>query len=190
LLTHYVVQSEQLIRILHPTDQPPHHQAIYIALLSSLAKAILLQAETEVTAEKRSAIPLAQVAFNLLDKLEGFADIFFAKLVQRVGGWPIPAVIPSADHDGTPWKAEAERTKAMGYRKSQTINDIETAGEYTTRIAGIMRVYFHILKIPPTQKPLHPMFQLPKYWVWVARLMSERGLLETTVAPQLLYSTC
>ncbi|KAF9458130.1 GLE1-like protein-domain-containing protein [Collybia nuda] len=179
---------DQLILILHPTDRPPHHEKIYTALLYSLAKAILLQAETEVTAEKRSAIPLAQVAFKLLEKLDGFAEIFFAKLTQRVGGWPIPAVIPTTDHDGTQWGADGDRIKAMGYRKSQIGEGLETTGEYTARISGIMRLYFHILKIEPTYRPLHPMFQLPRYWVWVSRLMDERGLLETAIAPHLLYT--
>jgi len=43
---------------------------MYFALLSSLAKSILFQAETEVTAEEKSAGPLAQVAFNLLERLD------------------------------------------------------------------------------------------------------------------------
>jgi nucleoporin GLE1 len=55
-----------------------------------------------VTAEKRSAIPLAQVTFNLLESLEHFPTIFFAKLVQRCGGWPIPFVVPQVDLDGNP----------------------------------------------------------------------------------------
>lgn len=158
--------------------------------MSSLSKAILLQAETEVVAEKRSAQPLAQVAFNLLETLEGFSEVFFAKLVQRVGGWAIPTVIPSADYDGRPWADEAERVKAMGYRKSSTGDDTESAAEYTTRVAGVMRVYFHILKVPPRRQPLQPTFQLPRYWMWCARMLGERGLLETGVAAQLLYSSC
>jgi len=51
----------------------------------------------------------------------------------------------------------------------------------------MMRVYFHILKTPVSQ-PLHPMFHLPRYWTWFARLLSNAVLLETAVAPQLLYS--
>jgi nucleoporin GLE1 len=159
-----------------------------MALLSSLTKAILLQAETEVTAEKRSAGPLAQVTFNLLDTLEHFADVFFAKLVQRVGGWPIPVVVPSADHDGKPWGDETQRTKAMGYRKGGDGSEVESVAEYSTRVAGIMRVYFHILKVPPRQQPLKPFFQLPRYWIWFARMMGEPGLLQTAVAPQIIYS--
>jgi len=132
-------------------------------------------------------MPLARVAFNLLDTLDHFPEIFFAKLVQRVGGWPIPAVVPAVDIDGKPWE---NRSKAMGYRKSENSDDLESPAEYGSRVSGIMRVYFHILKIPPRQQPLKPMFQLPRYWIWFARLMGERGLLETAIAPQLIYSRC
>ncbi|KAJ6611409.1 GLE1-like protein-domain-containing protein [Mycena sp. CBHHK59/15] len=172
--------------ILPPQRHPP---ILYTALLSSLAKTILLQAETEVTAEKKSAIPLANVTFSLLDRLETFADIFFAKLVQRCGGWPVPCVVPTTDHDGRPWTDEAERAKIMGYRKSVNEGlDRETVTEYTNRVAGLMRLYFHILKIAPQRRPLHPMFQLPRCWTWFARIMGERGLLETSVAAQLIYT--
>ncbi|EDR10205.1 uncharacterized protein LACBIDRAFT_318370 [Laccaria bicolor S238N-H82] len=177
--------SNQLVEIIRPSNGPAHHPAVYAALLSSLAKAILLQAETEVTAEKRSAMPLAKVAFNLLDTLDHFPEIFFAKLVQRVGSWPIPAVVPAVDIDGKPWE---NRSKVMGYRKSENSDDLESPAEYGNRVSGIMRVYFHILKIPPRQQPLKPMFQLPRYWIWFARLIGERGLLETAIAPQLIYT--
>ncbi|RDB15643.1 Nucleoporin gle1 [Hypsizygus marmoreus] len=179
--------STELLNIMRPPNMPAHDPHIYKALLSSLSKAILLQAETEVTAEKKSAKPLAQVAFNLLNTVPDFAEIFFAKLVQRTGGWPIPIVVPKEDIDEKPWKDEAARTKAMGYRKSSVSDDLESAAEYTTRVAGIMRVYFHILKIPPRQ-PLQAMFQLPRLWIWLSRLAGERGLLETAVAPQLIYT--
>ncbi|KAJ7274167.1 GLE1-like protein-domain-containing protein [Mycena rebaudengoi] len=172
--------------IMPPQRHPP---ILYTGLLSSLAKTILLQAETEVTAEKKSAIPLAQVAFTLLDRLETFPDIFFAKLVQRCGGWPIPVVIPTTDYDGRKWNGEEERTKVMGYRKTVEEGDArEGVVEYTNRVAGLMRLYFHILKLPPQRRPLHAMFQLPRYWTWFARLMGEPGLLETSVAAQLIYT--
>lgn len=183
----------QLYNIVKPPNSPPHEPVVYMALLSSLAKAILLQAETEVTAEKRSALPLAQVTFNLLGTLEHFPEVFFAKLVQRVGGWPVPIVVPSADHDGRPWKDEAERMKALGYRKTEDNSGgeaTESVADFSARVAGIMRVYFHILKIPPAggQRALKPVFQLPRYWIWFARVMSEPGLLQTAVAPQIISS--
>ena len=45
-----LLQSQEILNIVRPAQ--PHPPPVYIALLSSLAKAILRQAETEVTAEK------------------------------------------------------------------------------------------------------------------------------------------
>jgi len=186
---NYSMQTRQLIEIVKPSHGPQHDQAIYFAACSSLAKAILLQAETEVTAEKRSAAPLAQVAFTLLDTLEHFPSIFYAKLVQRCGGWPIPLVVPGKDVDGRPWANKDERIKISGIRKSTSGEGLETTEEYSNRVSAIMRVYFHILKVRPVDKPLHTMFQLPRYWTWFARMTSDTRLLQDPVAPQLIYST-
>ncbi|KAJ7213889.1 GLE1-like protein-domain-containing protein, partial [Mycena pura] len=182
-ITDYI--QNQIIK-----PSPPHPPILYTGLLSSLAKTILLQAETEVTAEKKAAIPLAQVTFALLDRMETFADIFFAKLVQRCGGWPIPCGVPATDVDGRPWANAEERAKAMGFRRS-VAQDVsrEPVAEYMTRVAGDMRLYFHILRIPPQTRPMHPMFQLPRCWTWFSRILGNRALLESPVAAQLMYST-
>jgi hypothetical protein len=72
----------------------PHPDKIYISLLSSLAKAILLQAETEVTASKSVAVLLAIVTKNLLSGLPHFEGVLLAKLIQDAGGWGVPISIP------------------------------------------------------------------------------------------------
>ncbi|KAH9924024.1 GLE1-like protein-domain-containing protein [Fomitopsis serialis] len=170
--------SRQLVEVVY--GKPQHPEAVYFALLSSLAKAILLQAETEVTAEKRSAGPLAQVAANLLGELSGFAEAFWAKLCQRTGGWPIPIVVPQADWNGMPFSKE-DRRKALGYR------DGEGLAEYTARVTGIMRVYFHIL-FAEVDSPLDPVFRLPRVWTYFARMLTEPVLLQSSVAPSVLHA--
>ncbi|EPQ51338.1 hypothetical protein GLOTRDRAFT_141097 [Gloeophyllum trabeum ATCC 11539] len=169
--------SHQIVDMIRPTQRQSGD--LYYACLSSLAKAILLQAETEVTAEKRSALPLVQVTVNMLSALESFGEIFFAKLCQRSGGWPIPAVVPSVDVDGTPFDAET-RKKAMGYRAE------ESQSEFATRLAGMMRVYFAVL-VAPVQSPLDKMFQLPRVWTYFARMLSTPQLLSSPIAPSLLH---
>ena len=137
-----------------------------------MAKAILLQAEVEVTAEKRSAIPLAHVAANLLQELNGFSDIFWAKLVQRTGGWPIPIVPPP--------EPDVDYNKLSGFRED------ESTSEFTMRVAGLMRVYFHIL-VAPVNRPMDPTFRVTRYWMYFARMLSDRRLLVSSpVAPELL----
>jgi nucleoporin GLE1 len=158
--------------------------------LSSLAKAIILQAETEVTAEVRTAEPLSKVTVNLLGHLEDFSTILYARIVQRVGGWAVPIVVPTVDFDGRPWQDKEERLKVMGYRKGASGEETETTSEYCTRIAGIMRIYFYILKIRPPRGPLWPVFQTPRCWVWFARIVGEqhRALLESPAAAYLIHS--
>ena len=142
-----------------------------------------MQAETEVTAEKKSAIPLARVTTNLLMALQGFADIFWAKLCQRAGGWPVPIVVPAKDVDGTTFSDDARR-KALGYRDAE-----ESLADYTSRVSGMMRVYCHVLAIP-VEQPLDPIIRLPRYWTFFSRMLKDPQLLESPVAPQVLYSEC
>lgn len=174
---------------MRPTRAPPHQEAIYLSLCSSLAKSILLQAETEVTAKKVSAGPLAQVTFNLLDTLDSFPSIFFAKLVQRCGGWPIPIIIPNKEVNGEPWPSREAYIKALGLRKSASGGEgLESTEEYSNRVSAVMRVYFQILKIRPVSKPLDRQYHVSRFWAWFARMMNDIGLLKAAVAPELIYS--
>ncbi|KAE9399596.1 hypothetical protein BT96DRAFT_939277 [Gymnopus androsaceus JB14] len=160
---------------------------IYTALLSTLAKALVLQAETEITAEKRSAIPLAQTTFNCLEQLEGFSEVLFAKMNQRIGPWVIPCPIPEKDFDGRAWKDDTEARKMQGYRLGEDGAVVETQNEYTDRVKGVMRLYFSVLKIVPRKAPLKKMFQLPRYWTWMARMLGSRTLLATPVGAEILF---
>ncbi|THH30972.1 hypothetical protein EUX98_g3206 [Antrodiella citrinella] len=161
---------------------PPLPDDAYYALLSSMAKAIICQAEVEVTAEKRTAIPLAQLAVALLCKLQSFDQIFWAKLVQRTGGWAIPLVLPAQDIDGSDLNQDqAKRRKVMGYVSAE-----ETNAEYTQRVAGIMRVYFHIIMSPHPQR-LSTVFGAQMYWQYFARTLKEQQLLLSSVAAEILY---
>ncbi|KAG6918020.1 hypothetical protein DXG01_016872 [Tephrocybe rancida] len=180
-------QSGDIYHILCPRSGVPHHPAIYKALLYSLAKIIILQAETEVTAEKNSAKPIATVAFNLLESVKDFDEVFFTKLVQRAGGWPIPYLVPSDPEEARKKGPEKARKVAMGYREDGDLV-MESLEAYTSRISGIMRVYFNILKFRPNRGPLHRTFQLPRFWAWLTRLLSNKQLLELPVAPQLIYT--
>lgn len=175
--------SQQLHSLLQPN--PPHPQEVYIPALSSLAKAILLQDETEVTAKKESAIPLAAVAKNLLGSLPHFSEILFAKLVQRVGGWAIPCSVPSEDVDGTPFDTKG-LAKAHGYRFSEE-GARENQSDYIQRVSGIMRVYFHVV-VGEHDQPLMKMWQLPRYWAYFARMLSGNVGMQSAVAPEVLHA--
>lgn len=73
-----------------------------------------------------------------------------------------------------------DQRKLMGYRED------ESASEFTSRVTGLMRVYFHIL-VAPVNNPLEAPFRLTRYWTFFARMLSHRGLLEDSpVAAELL----
>ena len=209
----YSQQTHQLLELVCPSTPLP--QPLYLAALCSLSRSILLRAETEVTVVKESALPLAIVACALLHHpslSDTFPEVFFAKMVQRTGGWGVPVVVPMHDVDEKPWD-EGERRKAMGYRytgRSDNGGDDngewESAGEYSTRIAGIMRVYFLVLSMSasaPTPalaagagavagqvqvSRAQKLFQLPRFWTYFVRMLGDEHLLETAVAAQVLYS--
>ncbi|KAI6121116.1 GLE1-like protein-domain-containing protein [Pisolithus sp. B1] len=178
----------QLIELVRPPT--PHPQPLYLAVLSALSKCILLQAETEVTAEKKSAFPLAAVTCALLHHpllSDTFPEVFYAKMVQRTGGWGVPVVVPTRDIDGQVW-TDNEQRKAMGYRRTGGGDGgeesvWENSGEYGTRIAGIMRVYFLVLV-----GRVQSIFQLPRFWVYFSRMLGDERLLQTAVAAQILHA--
>ncbi|TCD65555.1 hypothetical protein EIP91_002519 [Steccherinum ochraceum] len=172
--------AREIVSIIMPNPRYP--EELYCALLSSLAKAILRQAEVEVTAEKKTAVNLALLSTILLAELEFFGEVFWAKLVQRTGGWAIPVVIPAKDIDGSDIdKDQAKRRKVMGYSDAE-----ETNAEYAARVAGIMRVYFQIIA-NPHPKMLHPIFGRSRYWTYCARMAKEPQLLLSSVGPELLF---
>lgn len=60
-----------------------------LALHYILSKAVLKQAEVEVTAKPSTAFPLARVMVRLVDQNPGLGGIFMAKLVQMTGPWVV-----------------------------------------------------------------------------------------------------
>lgn len=121
------------------------------------------------------------MAANLLGSLDNFPDIFYAKLCQRAGGWPVPTVVPATDVDGTAFDS-AGHVKALGYRQDEAPSD------YATRVTGVMRLYFHIMSAPVNQ-PLDPRYRLPRFWTYFSRMLSEPHLLQTHIAAEVLSGT-
>ncbi|OCH90207.1 hypothetical protein OBBRIDRAFT_619396 [Obba rivulosa] len=170
--------THQIVEIVRGTMDHP----IYPHVLSALAKVILQQAETEVTAEKRSAGPLGQVLAILLAQLPLFSHVFFAKLCQRAGGWPVPIAIPLKDVDGRLFTDE-ERVKLRGRRADESLAD------FTTRVSAYMRVYFHALSAPEAHGgPRDPPYRFARYWTYVSRMLDAPHLLQNPIAPAILYA--
>ena len=120
----------------------------------------------------------------MLGTLNKFPDIFWAKLVGRAGGWPVPCIVPDKEHDGSPYPDEKAKYKALGYRSKE-----ETLAEHTTRVSGMMRVYFQVM-CAPVPNALDAKFRSQRYWTWFARILSEPLLLDSPVAAECIYGMC
>jgi nucleoporin GLE1 len=176
--------TQELTSVVLPN--PPHPATLYNGLLSSLSKAILFQAETEVTASPPSAIPLAQITARLLRTLPNFPQVFYARILHRSGGWFIPYPTPATDVDGTPWGDDVQKRKALGLRNGGT----ESSGEMMTRVAGIMRVYWEVVKVGlgdgQSSGPVDSRFEVGRLWVWFARITGEMNMLKEPIAAELI----
>lgn len=154
---------------------PSHPTLIYAALLSAMAKAFLLQAETEVTAKPDTAMPLAQVLVTLLHSLPDLSQVLYARLIQRLGFWAVPFAAPIS-----PSATKEEKDAIHGVRREDTDSE-----KRLVRIGGIMTLVFCVMHTPhPT--PLPEYFRLGRYWTYVARLLSSKELCASNVSLEIL----
>lgn len=165
--------TTEILNVVHV--QPPHPEPLYFAILSALSKAILMQAETEVSARAVTAIPLAKVTVRLLANINQFPEVLFARMAQRTGGWAIPIPIPKPQGMN-----EVEYMKLRGFRTER-----ESQKDFDLRIVGIMTWYFAILMDSITT-PMPLAWSFPKYWTYFARLMSTSVLLRSDTALQIV----
>lgn len=134
-----------------------------------------MQAETEVSARQVTALPLAQVCIRFLINLPNFANVFYARMVQRTGGWAVPITVPK-----TGGISEVEYMKLRGYRTER-----EEQKDFEMRVVGIMTLYFAIVA-GEIDAPVPPPFALPDFWLYLSRLMSSPALLQFDLAMQIL----
>lgn len=161
---------------------PEVAQQLHLALLSSFAKAVITQAETEVTANQAQAKPLARVALSMILSFPQLGDIFWAKLCERVGCWaagvePIP--LPEEDQSAL---SDRIKQKRWGNRPDEALED------KSQRIAGVMRVYFAMLFLAlDAPQPLPPPFRPWRFWLYLAQLLNNPPMLAKPAAPEVIY---
>ncbi|CCA68347.1 hypothetical protein PIIN_02213 [Serendipita indica DSM 11827] len=163
-------QIFELVRVLDPSTD------IYPAALSALAKAIVLQAETEVTAKLDTAGPLAAVVINLFN-LPGFDEVLWSRMVTRTGGWVIGHFVTKRQGQN-----DAEFRKLAGYREDETQVDRQT------RIGGVISLYFAICTSPKATSMLPTPFWPTKIWSFLSRIMGDARLTRQSMAPYLMHS--
>jgi nucleoporin GLE1 len=143
---------------------------IYAAALYTLAKAVFLQAEQEVTAKLDTAAPLSRVCVNLLT-LPGFAEVLWARLVARSGGWIIGKYV-----EKQPGQDDKQFQKLNGI-----LNEDETQLDRQTRITGLIQLHFAIC-IANTATPLPMQFRPQRIWLLFARILGDKRLMRQTMS--------
>ncbi|KAG8809198.1 hypothetical protein FRC19_005381 [Serendipita sp. 401] len=171
-ITRISNQIFDTIRALDPSSD------LYPAALSALAKAIILQAETEVTAKLDTAGPLAAVVINLFN-LPGFEEVLWAKMVTRGGGWIIGNYVMKRQGQN-----DKEFRKLAGYREDETQVDRQT------RIGGIVSLYFAICTSPRAVSMLPTPFWPTKIWSFLTRILGEPRLSKQSLAPYVSHRLC
>lgn len=161
-------------------------QNLHYALLASFAKAVIAQAETEVTAHKAQAKPLARVAVSLIIAYPALGDIFWARLIARAGCW-MAGIEPSLlENEQMSTLTDKEKRKRWGAREQEGLE------EKMTRLSGVLRLYFHMLFVSmntSTTSPLPPPFRPGRYWLYMSQLLNNASMLGRAVAAEIIYGT-
>ncbi|KAG9000294.1 hypothetical protein FRB94_005556 [Tulasnella sp. JGI-2019a] len=193
-VTNSISEINRIANLIHASlkPSPPHPEKLYVVLLSSLAKAFLLQAETEVTAKPSTAFPLARLILKIVELGHtAFPDIFMSRLLGRSGGWALGTTMPRQEG-----QSDESYRKTLGYMSD------EKSSQYTDRVIGMITLYFAILQTPIATSPpssfmssssslstkIPPIFQFHRTWTWFARVASNMPLLENRAAAQLMYA--
>ncbi|GAA5911270.1 hypothetical protein JCM8208_004314 [Rhodotorula glutinis] len=131
-----------------PPPAGPGAPEPYTWTLNHLAKALVKQAETEVTAKLGTAYPLARVVVGLL--LRGhdeLGDVLMARLVKKcfwvTGHFPRRA----------PGDTDEAHQKTLGHAPPTSS---ETLVQYAERMSGLVALYAAILQTSPLTPPQGP----------------------------------
>lgn len=135
-ITAQLAQTLDALRPLSPNDEP------YVWGLNHLAKAMIKQAEAEVTAKLGTAYPLARVTIGLILRgHDAFADVLMARLVKKC--WWIVAHRPGKPEG----QSMDDYAKVLGQKAG------ETPQQYITRATGLVALYAAVAQVSPLEQP-------------------------------------
>lgn len=136
-------------------------------LLNFISKAIVAQAEAEVTVKPTAALPLAMLANYLLQHLEGLDYFLCARFVKKCS-----FII------GYSCAIDTEEGRVrMGWKRSQEKWEDEV--KYEERVGGICTVWAVMARLDSGDK--FPFFSMDSEWRFLARMLNtEESLLTNT----------
>lgn len=132
-------------------------------ILNFLAKAVVAQAETEVTVKPTAALPLARLADRLLDEFPEFEYFLSARFVKKC-----PFII------GYTCSIDSEEgRRRMGWKRNQSKWEDEV--KYDERVAGICTVWAVMTRIKPTNQQKHTLYSINASWAFLARMLNTKA---------------
>ncbi|OBA19026.1 GLE1-domain-containing protein [Metschnikowia bicuspidata var. bicuspidata NRRL YB-4993] len=149
--------SKEITSLIQPLASQP---LAYKWILNFVLKAIVSQAETEVTVKPAAALPLGRLAYNLLCNLNGLEFYLSARFVKKCC-----LVI---GYTGT-IDTEEGRVR-MGWRRSD--GKWESEVKYEERMGGILSVWAVIGWVNQTTSLL--LFNMKAEWMFLARLLNTK----------------
>jgi len=185
--------TDELKAIVAPIPNLPSadQQNLHFALLSSISKAVLSQAETEVTAHKAAAKPLARVIVGLIAAYPPLGEIFWARMIGSIGVWAVGGTEPSLiEVDDT--TGERHQLDVKGKLKRWGTRQDEATDAYVARVTGVLRLYFEMLFVEADgmnlgNVQLQPQYRPTRLWAYLAQLINNEGMLKRAAAPEAIY---
>lgn len=147
--------SQDVISLVNYAKQ---NDLVYQWILNFVAKAIVAQAEAEVTVKPTAALPLARLAVFLLDGLDGLYYYLCARFAKKCA--LILGYTCSIDTE--------EGRIRMGWKRSD--EKWESEVKYEERIGGIVTVWAVMSRVCKNDK--FPFFSLPAEWRFMARMLN------------------
>ncbi|ODV87998.1 hypothetical protein CANARDRAFT_5303 [[Candida] arabinofermentans NRRL YB-2248] len=130
-LTHHIEQYKRIVSEIHEyVTQAKANDLAYKFILNFIAKAVVAQAETEVTVNSASSIPLATLALNLLLLFPELEYYLIARFVKKC-----PLVI------GYTCAVDTEEGRLRMGWKRKSDGKWEEDVQYNERLSGIATVY-------------------------------------------------
>ncbi|KAJ1731982.1 hypothetical protein LPJ72_003661 [Coemansia sp. Benny D160-2] len=150
-------------------------------MLNLVAKAIVKQAEKEVSVAHHAAFPLAAATVLVMRRFPQLADMLLVRLVKKC-----PYIIPEYAGRKQGQSAEAY-LRSIGYKEKDD-DELETEGIYVERMAGMVALFAAIVQttevsgVAEAQK--HPL-SIHLGWTWLARIVNLRP---RTISPLLVHT--
>ncbi|KAM0752160.1 GLE1-domain-containing protein [Meredithblackwellia eburnea MCA 4105] len=148
-ISRIIQQLHEILTSLRPPAGQETSTQPYTWALNHLSKALVKQAETEVTAKLGTAYPLGRIVIGLLGLGHTeLGDVLMARLVKKcfwITGWWPPK---------QPGQSDEAHQKALGHAPPSAG---ETLVQYSQRMSGLVALYAAIVQTSPLERPQGPL---------------------------------